>query len=163
VNLTTNPLSIYLSDHLAGATFGTELARRARGENEGTVFGDFLAELADEIDEDRAELEAIMEALGVGRDRVKTTLAWAGEKAGRLKLNGRILGYSPLSRVLELEGLLAGVQGKLALWRALLELAPTDPRLDAPMLRRLASRAEKQLERLSHEHRRAVREALAGA
>jgi hypothetical protein len=161
VKLTTNPLSIYLSDHLAGATFGTELARRARGENEGTVFGDFLAELADEIDEDRAELEAIMEALGVGRDRVKTTLAWAGEKAGRLKLNGRILGYSPLSRVLELEGLLAGVQGKLALWRALLELAPTDPRLDAPMLRRLASRAEKQLERLAGEHRRAVREALA--
>ena len=29
-------LSIYLNDHLAGATGGLELARRARGANEGT-------------------------------------------------------------------------------------------------------------------------------
>ena len=51
-------------------------------------------------------------------------------------------GYSPLSRVLELEGLIAGVNGKLALWHSLLELAPVEPRLDTEQLGNLARRAE---------------------
>jgi NADH dehydrogenase/NADH:ubiquinone oxidoreductase subunit G len=41
------------------------------------------------------------------------------EKLGRLKLNGRLRGYSPLSRLLELEGLLIGITGKIALWKTL--------------------------------------------
>jgi hypothetical protein len=159
--ITTDPLNIYLNDHLAGSTFGLELARRARGENEGTEYGDFLAGLEREIEEDRGELEAIMASLGIGKDRLKSTAAWAGEKVGRLKLNGRLVGYSPLSRVLELEGLLGGVQGKLALWRALRELAPGDSRLDEPALDRLVIRAEHQLEGLREQHRRAAHEALA--
>ena len=44
------------------------------------------------------------------------------EKLGRLKLNGRLRGYSPLSRLLELEGLLIGITGKMALWKTLAEL-----------------------------------------
>jgi hypothetical protein len=39
--------------------------------------------------------------------------------SGRLKLNGRILRRSPLSRVVELEALVVGVRGKEALWTAL--------------------------------------------
>ena len=42
-------------------------------------------------------------------DRLKVAGAWAGEKAGRLKLNGHLTGYSPQSRVIELEGLVVGV------------------------------------------------------
>lgn len=35
------------------------------------------------------------------------------EKLGRLKPNGQLHGYSPLSRVIELEGLYLGISGKL--------------------------------------------------
>lgn len=115
----TKLLAIYLNDHMAGSVAGVELARRARGSNEGTPLGDFLAGLVEEIEQDREALARVMDHHGVGADPVKRTVAWAGEKLGRLKLNGRLTGYSPLSRVIELEGLMLGVTGKLGLWRAL--------------------------------------------
>jgi hypothetical protein len=71
-----------------------------------------------------------------------------GEKVGRLKPNGQLLQFSPLSRVVEIEGLITGVGGKLSLWRTLLELAERDVRLDTGELEVLAGRAEDQLLRL---------------
>jgi hypothetical protein len=64
-----------------------------------------------------------MERLGVAKDRSKLIAAWAAEKLGRFKLNGRLLGYSPLSRVEELELLTLGVEGKLLLWEGLARVA----------------------------------------
>jgi hypothetical protein len=156
----SNLLAIYLNDHLAGSTVGVELARRARGSNAGTELGDFLAELTVEIEEDRATLEEIMDAVGAGRDRLKVTGAWAGEKLGRLKLNGSWLSYSPLSRVVELEGLRLGVEGKACLWRMLRELA--DPRLSGFDLDALIERAERQRDGLELRRLEAGRVALAG-
>jgi hypothetical protein len=150
----------YLSDHHAGATFGVELARRARDENEGTSYAAFFSRLATEIEQDRDELAAIMRSLDVGSDRLKESVAWAGEKLGRLKPNGRVLGYAPLSRVLELESLIAGVSAKLALWRGLEELVSQEPRLDAELLARLADRAQRQLRDLRIQQRSAVRAAF---
>ena len=60
-----------------------------------------------------------MEQLGVRRDPVKPAAAWAAEKLGRLKPNGQLTGYSPLSRMVELEMLLIGITGKTGMWRAL--------------------------------------------
>jgi hypothetical protein len=137
-------LRIYLQDHLAGATAGLELARRTRGANEGTEYGPPLAGIADEIEADRRLLQGIMEDLGFGGDRLKNIGAWGLEKVGRLKLNGNLTSYSPLSRLIELEGLLTGITGKRALWVSLLELAPTEPRLDAALLERLRDRADEQ-------------------
>src|SRR4051794_41579046 len=115
----TRLIAIYLNDHLAGATGGLELARRALGANRGSDFEAPLERLATEIAEDRAALADVMTRLGVARDPLKVWAGWAAEKWGRLKLNGRISGYSPLSRVLELEVLALGVEGKRAMWRAL--------------------------------------------
>src|SRR3954462_15154543 len=137
-------LSIYLNDHLAGATVGVELSKRAASSNEGSDYGTVLAELSHEIAEDRASLERLMDRFGVKKDRVKTTGAFLGEKVGRLKPNAHLTSYSPLSRVVELEGLALGVTGKLALWRSLLEVQGTDERLDPEELRTLAARAEEQ-------------------
>jgi len=78
-----------------------------------------LATICAEIEADRETLERLMDQLGVRRDRLKPAAGWLGEKLGRLKLNGQLRGYSPLSRVVELEGLAMGIAGKLALWRAL--------------------------------------------
>jgi hypothetical protein len=156
-------LRIYLQDHLAGATAGLELARRTRGANEGSEYGPPLAKIADEIEADRRQLQGIMEDLGFGGDRIKNAAAWGLEKVGRLKLNGELTSYSPLSRVVELEGLFTGITGKRALWVALLQLAPSEPRLDAARLERLRDRADAQRETVEELREKAAREAFGGA
>jgi hypothetical protein len=153
-------LGIYLNDHLAGSTVGLELAKRARGQNRNGAYGDFLDTLADEIEEDRETLKGIMDDLGIRKDPAKVAAGWIGEKAGRLKLNGQLTGYSPLSRLVELEGLALGVTGKLALWKALRLLADTEPVLDGPALERLIERAERQQRGLEEHRLTAAREAL---
>jgi hypothetical protein len=135
-------LAIYLNDHLAGSTVGLELARRARGANEGGELGAFLTKLELEIADDRDVLKQVMAAVGAGEDRLKVMAAWAGEKLGRLKLNGRLIGYSPLSRLVELEALSLGIEGKASLWRMLGEL--DDPRLEDFDFAALTARAERQ-------------------
>ncbi|MBN1529737.1 MAG: hypothetical protein JW895_11785 [Thermoleophilaceae bacterium] len=155
-------LSIYLNDHLAGSTAGAELARRAAGSNEGTEYGTFLSTLAGEIQEDRESLQDIMRRLEFGEDIPKKVAAWTAEKVGRLKPNGQLRGYSPLSRVVELEGLALGITGKLALWKALLELVDEEPRLKAAELKRLRERAERQQRDVEERRLRAVSETFRG-
>src|SRR5919108_1135396 len=63
-------LRIFLQDHLAATTAGLELARRTRGSNEGTDYGEPLAWLADEIEADRGALAGFLPAntvVGQGR------------------------------------------------------------------------------------------------
>jgi hypothetical protein len=156
-------LKIYLEDHYAGATAGLELARRTAGANSGTAYGEVLERVAREIEEDRDSLRAIMSSLGIGPDRFKVAGAWAGEKAGRLKLNGHLTGYSPQSRVVEIEGLLIGVTGKRCLWAALRHVSAQEPRLDVEELDRLLARAERQIADLEEQRLKAVSEAVAAA
>ncbi len=153
-------LPIYLNDHLAGASGGLELARRAAEQNKGTELGRFLAALAKEIEEDRESLIGIMEAVDIGKDHLKVVAGWTLEKFGRLKVNGRLIDYSPLSRLVELEGLLVGVRGKLAGWQAQLTVVDEVEGLDRAKLERLVQRAERQVEGLVEHHRRVAAEAL---
>jgi hypothetical protein len=104
-----------------------------------------------------------MDDLGFGADRSKNLAFWVAEKGGRLKLNGQLTGYSPLSRMIEIEGLITGVGAKRSLWLTLGELADAEPELDAERLGRLVERAEDQLGRLHELRSRAGREAFAGA
>jgi hypothetical protein len=147
-------LAIYLNDHLAGSIGGVETARRARASNEGTEFAAPLAALCAEIEADRETLEGVMKELGVARSRIKPALGWVGEKLGRLKPNGQLRGYSPLSRVLELELLLLGISGKLRLWVLLDELVGADSAADFAAL---ADRAEGQRARVEDLQARAAR------
>lgn len=112
-------LGIYLNDHLAGSYVGEELAKRCKGSNEDNAVGDYLGRFLNELQADRAALVSVMEANGVARSPVKPVLAWTAVKLGRLKLNGQLVGYSQLSRLTELEGLVGGVKLKVAGWRAL--------------------------------------------
>jgi hypothetical protein len=142
-------LGIYLNDHLAGSTLGMELAQRIAASARYLPTSDnVLNRLAAEIKEDRAALLEIMNTLGIRIDGYKVFAAWAGEKAGRLKLNGRLLRRSPLSNLEELEMLRLGVEGKGAGWRTLRAVAERDSRLDAGRLDKLISRAARQAELL---------------
>ncbi len=142
-------LGIYLNDHLAGATGGVELARRAAKADRGSPVGTAVQRLAGELEADRTALLQIMHTLRVPVRRYKVYAAWAGEKVGRLKLNGRVLRRSPLSTVVELEALRLVVEGNAALWRALLRLAERDPRLDADRLDLLLAGNRRQAEELA--------------
>jgi hypothetical protein len=53
-------LRIYLNDHLAGATFGRALARRAASENPDGELGLFLTGLRREIEDDLETLQRVM-------------------------------------------------------------------------------------------------------
>jgi hypothetical protein len=153
-------LSIYLNDHLAGSVVGVALARRVLKENEGSELGEFLRVLLAEIVEDRATLLRLMDRLGVSRSKSKMTAAWTAEKLGRLKLNGQLTGYSPLSRLVEVEALTTGINGKRALWLALGQISDRDERLRELDFDALAERASSQVERLEPYRLAAASEAL---
>lgn len=154
-------LEIYLADHLAAATAGVALARRTARSNARRECGDLLRRLAGEIEDDRRTLQQIVAALGFRESKTKEAVAWAGEKVGRLKLNGQIRGYSPLSRVLELEALSVGVAGKLALWESLLTVQEIGEHLSRFHLDDLAERARRQRAEIEEYRLRAAREAFA--
>jgi len=154
-------LSIYLNDHLAGAMLGVELVRRAPRENRGSALGTFLGEtLVPEIAEDRQTLEHLMGQLGITRSRSKIAAAWTVEKLGRLKLNGELRNYSPLSRLLELEGLTAGIEAKRSLWLSLREAIAGNGHVEAVDFHALAERARSQQSRLEEHRLAAAAEAL---
>jgi hypothetical protein len=60
-----------------------------------------------------------MSTLGIDASPLTPAGAWLLEEAGRLKLNGQVRGHSPLSPLVELEGLEAGVSGKRSLWQVI--------------------------------------------
>lgn len=141
-------LGIYLNDHLAGATGGLELFRRAARAQRGTETGDVLEQYTAEVAEDRAALLEMMRDLGVPVRQYKVYGAWVAEKVGRLKLNGRFRERSPLSSLVELEALWLGVEGKASGWRTLRIVAERDGRLDALRLDGLLDRARRQADTL---------------
>jgi hypothetical protein len=134
-------LRIYLNDQLALGIAGRELARRSARANAGSETGAVLEEVARQVTADVLTLEGIMQQLGAPRSRVKPLLAALGERAGRLKLNGSLREYSPLSRFLELDFLLIGLDAKRQLWETLRDLAALPARLPGIDFDELIARA----------------------
>jgi hypothetical protein len=126
-------LAIYLNDHLAASTGGLELGRRTLGSNRGNDFGEYLEKLVPRLEHQRATLLEV-------------------------KPNGRLRSYSPLSRVVELEILALGSQGRLGLWRTLDQLRHET--LSGFDFAALAHETEQQIDQLDTERRRAAAQAF---
>jgi hypothetical protein len=138
-------LAVYLRDHHASGRAGVALARRAAEDVDASVApGGELAVIAHEVAEDLVTLEMIMEAVGITPSSAKDALAAVGERVGRLKGNGRVFERSPLSDVVELETLVAGIRAKEALWQSLSLATGSEPGLDIVDLERLIERARRQ-------------------
>jgi hypothetical protein len=139
--MTSRLLRIYLQDHHAASAGGVALARRALGPSHP------LAKIA----RDRDALERVMHRLAVTPSALKVGTVRVAELVGRVKLNGRIFGRSPLSSVVELETLVVGVRGKEALWTALQRagISLDDVDLDALVESARAQGAELEALRLS--------------
>ena len=140
-------LRTYLTDHWAAAGGGVALVRRIAEQNRNTQWATELDDLALQISADEQTLQAIRASLGFEVDtlnaKVRRGAVVIGERLSRLKLNGRLVGYSPLSRVLEAEGLISGITAKQRLWLALRDTVAIEiPEFD---FGELAERAESQL------------------
>ena len=149
-------LATYLNDRHAILTAGTQLADRARTSNADTVYGPLLERIAQDLESDHALLRTLMDANDVSPDRVKSSLAWVGEKLGRLKPNDQLVGYSPLSRVIEFDGLTAIIATLDGTWVAL------KPLLTAQQdeLEAAHARAQRNLDELGSLRPQAVHEAV---
>ena len=154
--LTMDALEIYLRNHWAGAGAGVDFARRVARSHSDPEVARVLDGVAQDIAEDRDRLARLMDTLGVDRGHVMPLAARAVERLGRLKPNGRIVQRSPVSDVLEIEGLRSAVIGKRAGWESLRALARDDSRLDVAVLDALIVRADDQLRRLEEAHTRSV-------
>ena len=155
-------LGIYMNDQLALGVLWRELARRCQRNNEGSQVGDVLARVAGAIADDVATFDNIMVRLGIERSPVKASAAVAAERLGRLKRNGRLLEYSPLSRFVELDFLAMGIEGKKLLWANLRDLADIAPRLPDVDFEHLIERAERQRTDIEPLRAQAGRQALTG-
>jgi hypothetical protein len=120
-------LTTYLSDHAAASVAMIELAKRSRENNKGTELGDYLGRIVPVLEKERRALERMIEEMDSSDSTIKNIAAWAAEKLGRLKLNDAFLGYSQLSRVVELEGLLAAAEVTIVMWKALKAHAAENP------------------------------------
>lgn len=148
-------LGSYLKDHLAGSTAGLELARHCHDSAADGAARRELDGLVTEVGEDRETLLDLMRQLGVRPDPVRQSLAWLGEKATRLRLGPPFAAGRELARLLELEAMALGVEGKRGLWEALRGTLSGSAAVAGLPLAELAARAARQRE-LIERHRLAA-------
>lgn len=147
----SNPLAVYLSDHLAGARAAIDLLEFVRDQHEGEPMSEFATDMLVEIKADRDVLNDLVRLFEAKRAAAaKEALALVGEKATHVMM--RRHANRGLGTFLALESLALGILGKLALWRALAEIAASDPRLSSVDYDRLITRAKAQHEE-AEEHR----------
>jgi hypothetical protein len=152
-------LGLYLSDHLTGSTAGVARIRRMEGAHADTPFSTDIARVSAELQRERDQLQGLIRDLGLRQRPYRQAAAWLAERAGRLKLNGRILKRSPMTMVLESELMRAAILGKLGGWQTLEELAP-ELGLDPAVFQKLGEDARSQIEALSRVHEHARRNAF---
>jgi hypothetical protein len=137
-------MGAYLSDHLAGSVAAVDLIEKLRDQNEGTPLAAYMAELKPQIESDQEVLKQLIERIGEPKNPVKQAGGWVLEKLTRLRFDERVTRSVDLSRLLELEMLAVGIEGKLCLWRALRPLADSRPDLADLDLEGLIGNAERQ-------------------
>lgn len=114
-------LTDYLNDHLSGADAGVALARRISDQAGGG-----LTDLVSDIETDRKVLARLVEEVGDRRHSVKEVMGAVTERLSRLVLNPSLVGSAELVRLMEMEMLSMGIQGKVDLWETLARLADQD-------------------------------------
>jgi hypothetical protein len=144
----TEVLAAYLHDHLAGAEAGVEMARRLQERVAGTPEAAALGRLADDVEHDRDELRRLVDALGHSDHPLKRAAGWVAGKAHQLAVAEPLTRDEHLSLLLQAETMALGIEGKLALWEALLAVVPEHPQLGEVDLARLAERAREQRKRV---------------
>lgn len=158
-DVTRDLLNLYLSDHLTGATAGANRIQRMADDFVDTPVFSQLSELANEIHAERAFLRNLIHDLGLKQMPYRQAVAWAGERVGQLKGNGRIISRSPMTMLLEAELMRGAILGKKGGWQTLREHAE-DLNLDPRVFDQLVEASEKQIAALDEVHKYARVRAL---
>jgi hypothetical protein len=139
-------LEVYLTDHLAGATAGVNLAEMAAQEHRADEHGAFFGEIASEIKKDFQTLEKLIDELAVERSATKNAAAEIGSKMMAPKFVGG--DDDELNAFITLETLSMGIEGKVCMWKALKTVQDAYPTLQGYDLDDLVSRGQSQRERI---------------
>jgi hypothetical protein len=138
----SDPLAIYLHDHLAGSSFATELLEKLVSEFAGAPTGEVARNLLEQISADRRTLEQVIGQVGKERPNLNDALGWIGERASRMKLkhdDPEGIGAFEAFEVISL-----GIWGKRVLWEALQAIQNADPRVAGLDYNALIRRADQQ-------------------
>lgn len=136
-------LRSYLQDHLSGASVGRARARKMSQWYADLDIGPELARIAAQISREHAQVENLIDELGLRPGMPMRLAARAVEMVGRLKPNGHGVKSSPVTPLLEVELLRAAVNGKQGLWQVLAQYAD-DLGLDRTEYERLTGVADDQ-------------------
>jgi hypothetical protein len=159
----TDALAHYLQDHLAGSVAALQLMETLAEHERGRPLERKLRALHAEVTEEQQTLREILDRIQGDESRLKQVAAWLTEKmhAARLALAERA--HPALARLDGLESLALGLQGKLALYRALEDAVPNDPRLGGYPFAALQARTVLQHGMVERERMDAAREAFGTA
>ena len=138
----SDPLNVYLQDHLAGSVQAVQLLEFLRDHHRKEALGAFATDLLNEIKADQEVLQGLSQRIGGGSSGLKELAAWFTEKMVRLKL--KVENKNDLGIFEALEFLAIGIQGKLALWRVLEKSRIWTFGYRGIDLKRLVARAEAQ-------------------
>jgi hypothetical protein len=159
--MSSSSLTTYLNDHLAGSVAALELLEHLGTLHRATEREQLFQSLRAEVEEDQKVLQQVLDKVGGNESRVRKAAAWLTEKIEEAKLKLDDPGDGAL-RVLEaLESLGLGIQGKIALWRALAATADRLPQLRHLDFDRLQERAIQQYEQVETQRIHVARVALA--
>jgi hypothetical protein len=155
--LSKKHLATYLNDHLAGANLALEVLDHLASETPDLASS--LATLRSEIREDREQLKALMASLNIPESRVRRAGSWIAEQVTEFKVEVDDDENGALRRLERLEALAVGIDGKIALWRAL-DAVPTKGVSGQNSYEHLSRRAAEQRSQIEVWRLQAARDAL---
>lgn len=161
--MNTKALGIYLDDHSALMQGELELIARCRRSQQPGPLREFLEQLEREVIAQQTVVKDVKTRIGsrsTWEGQIKSGAAWFAEKVGRLKLNGSLFNYSPLSRVVELESLSVAAGERIGMWNTFDALADADPRLDGITFAFFQKQSEDHLATLASYRRAAAMDAF---
>ena len=159
----TEPLAIYLNDHVAGSVGALQLIDALAGQVPGSPTETALRALHAEIEQEQWTLREILARIDADEHRLKQAAAWVSEKVSEAKLTLANHTHPALGLLEGLEALGLGIHGKQGLWVVLAELAPRDARLAGFDFEALQSRGQPEAAVVERERRAAARLALTAA
>lgn len=149
-------LVTYLNDHLGASVAGIELAQRCLSNNRESELGKFLEQFVLVLQEEQVRIRKLLKRLDAAESSVKKLGGWMLEKVSRLKLNNSLFRYSDLSRVIELETLVAGLQAQSSMWRVLENCRSDDTRFLGIDFATARIKSEEMLDKMKEYHARAA-------
>ena len=152
-----------MKDHFAGSVAAVELLNHLVSSHRGKRHEQFFVRLREEVREDQEVLHRLLQDLDASGGALRNTTAFVSEKLARIKLMLEDPAGGQLARFEKLEALALGIEGKRALWHALLAVAEEIPALGKVDFAKLDQRADDQRKRVEARRLEAAREAFVPA